>query len=187
MSDEPVEPDEPVGVPSRWAPFLPSLIAALGVLAWLVIVVMLSEILRFAARGFDTTLLRLGDTLRFELLPDSVAVLGVLFSFWLVSPITDRDRIRTVTLKSLIAAGVAAIFVWPVLFLVRSAYYAELGQQQVVQGGLYDVEPIVAPQQTLVEATTAAVGMGVGLLPLIVLAALGSWAWQRRSTAHGET
>ena len=187
MSAEPADMSaEPADQPSRWAPFLPSLLAALGILGWFVVLLVVGKVLTLLARGFDSTSLQLGDTLRFGLLPDIVATVGVLFSLWLVAPVTGRLHPRTLILRSLVAAGVAAVFVWPVHFLVLSAYYAELAQQ-TEQGGLYDLEPIVAPVQTLIDATATALGNGVGLLPLVVLAALGSWAWQRRRIPHGQT
>jgi hypothetical protein len=184
MSDEATSP------PRRRAPFLPSLVAAVAVLAWIVVFAAL-----FAAIGalplFSGAASWTPDALLAILAPSTLVYVAlaaaVLVSFWLIAPITGRLGLRAVLVRALIAAAVGVVVMAGIYFAVYSTIVAQAADQSA--GGLYDlasVQPVPGPLDSLVRSVVGAVETTLTRLPLIALAALGSWAWQRRSIPHGQ-
>ncbi|MEO8093478.1 MAG: hypothetical protein ABI632_00965 [Pseudolysinimonas sp.] len=175
--------------PNRWAPFLPSLCAAVGVPLWIIVVSIVRQLLG-AVPNFIGGSAAFSNPIASLLTPVSLPLLAValalLFSFWLLAPITANLRIGQLGWRILIAAGIVAVLLFPAelgLFAVISA------QNEASAGGLYDLG---FPGQdtsvgfTIVNGLVGVVQSAVTQLPLIALAALASWAWQRRSRVHGE-
>lgn len=181
MSDD--RPD----VSSRWAPFVPSLVAGVSVPLWIVFATTLNTVISGLAPGAtpDALGLQLSRVLDFSNLVFVGFALALVFSFWLVAPVTRELRLTQVLLRSTVAAAVTVVVLFPVQFGIYSLLFAEQDQSQLV--GIVQQSPPPDGPTLLAMAALSSVQFAIARLPLIALAALASWAWQRGSTPHGET
>jgi hypothetical protein len=177
--------DEAPVIRRRRAPFLPSLIAAAAVLVWVIFVGVFVTLTGLGNLPFSD---RLAGLLDLTTLVHVAFAAGILLSFWLLGPIVGGLRVSGLIVRALLAVAVGAVLAFPVEFAVYSTYFAQIAQQQdgASSSGLVDVSPAPGALDALASGAVAALQVAVSRFPLVVLAALGSWAWQRRSSARGQ-
>jgi hypothetical protein len=166
---------------TRWrGELVPSLVAAVSIVIWLLLLAMISMLLSAWGSGSSGPPLRLQQLGELGLLTGAFA-LAAWISFWLVSPITKRSSFSGVLGSTLFAGLVASIVMWPVQFVLLTGFYNQVAVDQT--GGLYDLEnldPIYTSAEIALLALTSGLQLVVARLPLLALAALVLWWWLRR-------
>lgn len=172
--------------PSRRGAFVPSLVAAAGIMIWVTLTGLIGLLISVA--GSEWTLpFRIGEFGQWMLVTFAFSV-AALTAFWLVAPITARLRPLSVVARSLVAGLIAMVLIWPIEFALLTRYFDQLTVDQA--GGLYDLEdldPISTSADTAWLALSNDLQIVLLRLPLYVLAALALWLWLRRKeTSDGE-
>lgn len=182
MSDESSAPV----VPSRWAPFQPSLAVTLISLLYMLVVVIIYFLLSQFESGPRDLASQFALLVDLPTLPYFALAVAMLFSFWLAAPINGALSGESLVRRILIASGIAVVVVYPAEFALYAKSFADLADQSGSTGGLYDIPPGYTQLDALWRALIAAVEFVLFRVPLIAVAAMASWAWQRRSAARAE-
>ena len=170
----------------RRGAFIPSLVAALGILAFhITTTTLLNAIAQIGNAAPPPLEFLLGDIVRWAL--QFVVIAAVcLVSFWLVAPIVARLSLGSVIARVLVAAGVLFVVLVPLEFAFF--YPVFTGAEPMSAEGLYDLTPAYADvADVLLIAVNEALATAIGRLPEIALAAVALWSWLRRKEpTHGE-
>jgi hypothetical protein len=98
--------------------------------------------------------------------------IGILASLWFVAPIAPQLRLGHVITRSLLAAAIGAVLIFPVEVIVSVA--------KSVSGSPGNLgDPALWLKQLRFGATTA-IGQFIALAPLVILAGVLLWLWLER-------
>lgn len=170
----------------RRAPVVPSALAAAAIAVWILVVLIVGTVVQ-ALSHTVTGGAWVPEALLFLVRPGNLIslafVVGVFVSFWAVAPVVSRLTLPSLLARALIAAAVGAVTLFPAQLAFVLDYFATINEQNAAQGstGLIEVGPPLGVPEALGQAAGDTLEYAIARLPLVVLAALGSWAWQRRS------